>query len=185
MKQKTTGTLERTPSRSSTGSGTPKMGSLERKSSSPKMNSLERNAQLISSSHSSLDKTGMFSPKLGSLERKSHGGSPNSPGTFSPKMGSLERNAHIIYSDRVPNYHAEPTMYTVYPSDKVQYFEESIYDFGGADVKSCAHKAPYFAQKATVVQPQLAEREIRTQVRSISSMAFGFPRVGCSISVLH
>ncbi|GJQ76496.1 hypothetical protein Trydic_g2203 [Trypoxylus dichotomus] len=173
MKQKTTGTLERTPSRSSTGSGTPKMGSLERKSSSPKMNSLERNTQLISSSHSSLDKTGMFSPKLGSLERKSHSGSPNSPGTFSPKMGSLERNAHVIYSDRVPNYHAEPTMYTVYPSDKVQYFEESIYDFGGADVKSCAHKAPYFAQKATVAQPQPVEREIRTQSTSSQQSLYG------------
>ncbi|KAK9701466.1 FERM N-terminal domain [Popillia japonica] len=166
MKQKTTGTLERTPSRSSTGSGTPKMGSLERKSSSPKMNSLERNAQLISSSHSSLDKSGMFSPKLGSLERKSHSGSPNSPGTFSPKMGSLERNTHLIYTDRVPNYHAEPTMYTVCASDKVQYFEESIYDFGGADVKSCAHKAPYFVKPAPIIQPQPIEREIRTQSTS-------------------
>ncbi|XP_071053792.1 focal adhesion kinase 1 isoform X3 [Onthophagus taurus] len=187
QQQKSTGTLERTPSRSSNSSGTPKMGSLERKSSSPKMNSLERNAQIANSSHGSLEKTGMFSPKLGSLERKSHSGSPNmgslerntpissSSGTFSPKMGSLERNAHVIYPDRIPNYHPEPTLYTI-NAERTQVFEESIYDFGGADVKSCAHKQPqpYFIQQklatAFVIEK---EKDVRIQSTSSQQSIYG------------
>ncbi|XP_063919597.1 focal adhesion kinase 1 isoform X6 [Zophobas morio] len=161
------GTLERTPSRTSTGSTTPKMGSLERKVSdseniSPNMNSLERNTHLIHSSHSSLDKSGMFSPKLGSLERKSKSSSPkmgsleranSNSAAFSPKMGSLERNKQsqqIIYDpDSIPSYHPDPVVYQFSDKSKeMQHFEECIYDFGGADVKSCAHKQPFFIQKA-------------------------------------
>lgn len=169
-----TDTLERTPSRSSTGSRTPQMGSLERNNktgnNSPKMSSLERNAHLINTSHNSLDKTGMFSPKLGSLERKSQNTSPklgslernshitNQAGIFSPHTGSLERNSHVIYATggcqtqvtkvyeatQIPNYHPDPVVYQ-FSSDKN--VEESIYDFGGADVKSCAHKQPFYPPK--------------------------------------
>lgn len=153
---KKTGTLERSSSKSSTGSATPRMGSLERKNSgsSPKMNSLECNL----SSHSS---SGIFSPKLGSLDRKSRNSSPSrgslertkSPAAaFSPKMGSLDRNVHIIAydPDSIPNYHPNPVVYQFCDKPKeVQHFEESIYDFGGADVKSCAHKQQFFVQKDT------------------------------------
>ncbi|KAJ8946436.1 hypothetical protein NQ318_014423 [Aromia moschata] len=172
------GTLERTPSLSSTGSTTPKMDSLERKSvenSSPKLNSLERNAHLVHSSHSSLDKSGVFSPKLGSLERKSRNTSPKmgslernngQPATFSPKMGSLDRNVshQILYDpDSIPNYHAVPVMYQFV--EKPKEFEESIYDFGGVDVKSCAHKQQFFVQKATAVPVDNKAQEQRQQVR--------------------
>ncbi|KAG5900576.1 hypothetical protein JTB14_022881 [Gonioctena quinquepunctata] len=152
------GTLERTSSRSSTGSATPRMGSLERKSLdntniSPQMNSLERNM----SSHSS---SGVFSPKLGSLERKSRNVSPKMgslerQATFSPKMGSLDRNAHITPQpggydvENIPNFHPTPIVYQFSDKSKeMQHFEESIYDFGGADVKSCAHKQQFYVQKA-------------------------------------
>lgn len=149
-------TLERSSSKSSTGSTTPKMGSLERKDSesSSKMNSLERNLSSQSSS-------GVFSPKLGSLDRKSRNNSPSqgslehnkSPAAaFSPKMGSLDRNAPIIAydPDSIPNYHPNPVIYQFSDKPKdVQHFEESIYDFGGADVKSCAHKQQFFVQKDT------------------------------------
>lgn len=143
-------TLERTPSRTSVGSGTPRLGSLEREKSgsSSKMNSLERNARLINSSHSSLEKSGVFSPKLGSLERKSRTGSPKAA------LGSLERNMHMSLPydpSSIPDYHPEPTIYqfgTEKTKDMQQYgTEECIYDFGGADVKSCAHKQQYFVQR--------------------------------------
>lgn len=175
------GTLERTPSRSSTGSATPKMGSLERKTpmDSPKMNSLEHNAHLIHSAAGSLEKSGMFSPKLGSLERKSRNTSPkmgslertnSHTAAFSPKMGSLERNTHmipvvppqhIIYDpDTLPSYHPEPVLYQFEKHKEMpQPFEEGIYDFGGADVKSCAHKQPLFykpAKAAAVPAPLMA-----------------------------
>lgn len=160
-----TATLERTPSRTSTSSaGTPKMGSLERKSSS-KMNSLERNTHIVNTSHGSLDKAGVFSPKLGSLERKSRNTSPKmgslerTTTAFSPKMGSLERNAHIINQsisydcEPIPQYHPEPVLYQYNDKSKdVQQFEESIYDFGGADVKSCAHKQQFFIQNRQQVR---------------------------------
>lgn len=178
------GSLERTPSRSSTGSATPKMNSLERKSSensSPKLNSLERNTHLVHSSHSSLDKSGVFSPKLGSLERKSRNTSPKmgslernngQTAAFSPKMGSLDRNTHVspqqVFYDpeNVPNYHPNPVMYQFSDRSKeMQQFEESIYDFGGADVKSCAHKQQFFVQKATAVVVDNKIQETRPQVR--------------------
>lgn len=155
MKQKV-GTLERTPSKTSSSGGTPKMGSLERNANksgnnSPKMNTLER-----TSTTSSIDKTGMFSPKLGSLERKSpkmgsleRNTHIQNSGTFSPKMcSSLERHTHIypaaklIDFEQIPNYHPEPVSYN-FPTQKTD-FEENIYDFGGIDVKSCAHKQPNF-----------------------------------------
>ncbi|CAH1111203.1 unnamed protein product [Psylliodes chrysocephalus] len=169
--EKKTGTLERTPSRSSTGSATPKMGSLERKSmdstGSPRFgNSLERNATPHSTS-------GVFSPKLGSLERKSSRntspkmGSLERQGKFTPsKMGSLDRKAVTQPQqpqqtqpggydvDSIPHFHPTPVIYQF--SDKakeMQHFEESIYDFGGADVKSCAHKQQFFVQKAAAQQP--------------------------------
>ncbi|EFA06030.2 Focal adhesion kinase 1-like Protein [Tribolium castaneum] len=188
------GTLERTPSRSSTGSTTPKMGSLERKISdggenvSPNMNSLERNAHLIHSSHSSLEKSGMFSPKLGSLERKSKTNSPkmgslertnSHTAAFSPKMGSLERKqsqgvAHD--PDSIPSYHPEPVVYQFPDKAKeMQQFEESIYDFGGADVKSCAHKQPFFIQKA--VDNKLQEqKQVRVKHGLISNDAGSSPQ---------
>lgn len=156
---KKSGTLERSSSRTSTGSATPRMGSLERKSSSSsRMNSLERNAHI--SSHSSLDKSGMFSPQLGSLERKSRNSSPKTgtsdhSSAFSPKMGSLDRNAHIgmqpaFYEiDNIPNYHPHPVVYQFNDTSKdSQHFEESIYDFGGADVKSCARQRQFFVQQS-------------------------------------
>ncbi|KAJ8968098.1 hypothetical protein NQ314_002469, partial [Rhamnusium bicolor] len=186
------GTLERTPSRSSTGSATPKMDSLERKSienSSPKLNSLERNAHLIHSSHSSLDKSGVFSPKLGSLERKSRNTSPkmgslernnSQTATFSPKMGSLDRNAPInpqqVFYDieNVPNYHPNPVMYQFSDKPKeMQQFEESIYDFGGADVKSCAHKQQFYIQKATAMTVENKFQELRQQPTSSQHSIYG------------
>ncbi|XP_076260308.1 protein tyrosine kinase 2 Fak isoform X2 [Rhynchophorus ferrugineus] len=144
--------LERTPSRTSTDGSASKMGSLERRppdpaSSSPKLNSLERNA--------AQDKTGMFSPKLGSLERQSR--------TSSPKFGSLERaqgqfsrkssTEHVMHQvrdivDSLPNYHPDPVMYHV--EDNPKHFEESIYDFGGANVKTCAHKQQFFVKSHQV-----------------------------------
>lgn len=190
MKQKM-GTLERTPSRTSSDSATPKMGSLERnlpktENNSPKMNSLERNTHITNSSHNSLDKVGMFSPKLGSLERKSKTSSPkmgslernahiaNQGGTFSPKMSSLERNSHIIYPaipskiydiDQIPNYHPDPTIYQFASNKSTEAFEENIYDFGGADVKSCAHKQPHLMQKygPSVVDNKVLEHKVRIQ----------------------
>lgn len=158
---------------------------------SPKMNSLERSARKISSSRSSLDKVGPFSPKMGSLERKSLAGSPkmdslertihipNQSGTFSPKLGSLERNSHIVYShshaptltydtDNLPNYHPQPTIYQFsvnQPTKEMQQNEENIYDFGGADVKSCAHKQPYYVHKLASVAPTDKLQEIKMQVR--------------------
>lgn len=156
VNKKAISTLERSTSKSSTGSGTPRMGSLERanSASSPKMNSLERNI----SSHSSLEKCGVFSPKLGSLDRKSQNTSPtmgslerkkSSAAGFSPKMGSLDRNTHLIaYEMEIPTYHPNPILYQFSDNTKeMQHFEESIYDFGGADVKSCAHKQQFFVQK--------------------------------------
>ncbi|CAG9860435.1 unnamed protein product [Phyllotreta striolata] len=166
---KKTGTLERTPSRSSAGSATPKMGSLERRSAessdSPRFgNSLERSATPHSAS-------GVFSPKLGSLERKSRTSSPNlgsleRQSKLPPsKMGSLDRSIVTSHTpplvpvqsqaggydvDSIPPYHPHPVVYHF--SEKpveMQHFEESIYDFGGADVKSCAHKRQFFVQKAT------------------------------------
>lgn len=155
-------TLERTPSRSSTGSATPKMGSLERKSA---QNSLER-------SHSSLDKSGMFSPKLGSLERRSRNSSPKTGG--SPKMGSLERTK-ITDIDSIPNYHPDPVLYQL--SDKGKdgiQFEESIYDFGGADVKSCAHKQPFFIAKVQENKVQ-EQKQVRIKhVRLVSNFIICF-----------
>lgn len=177
------GTLERTPSRSSTGSATPKMGSLERKQMNESCDgsnksSLERNAHLVHSSHSSLDKSGMFSPKLGSLERKSSTNSSkmgslertqSQRSTFS-QAGSLERNKPMIYDlDSLPSYHPEPVMYTfVDKSKEVQQFEESIYDFGGADVKSCAHKQPFFMQKSTDCKLQEQKPQVRVKHGLIS-----------------
>ena len=185
MKQKSSRSLERTPSRSSTDSATPKMGSLERKSvdksssssSSPKVNSLER--AVNASSQILVDKTSMFSPKLGSLERKSQPGSPSmgslernahlsgSPVTFSPNITALERSyAKAFDSDRIPNYHNEPTVYTITSSERT--FEECIYDFGGVDVKSCAHKQPYFGQKSVVSNVERGHLEPRAQVGTSS-----------------
>lgn len=148
--------LERTPSRTSTGSATPKLGSLER----------------VHSSHGSLEKSGMFSPKLGSLERKSRNGSPKmSSKLHSPKMGSLERNSHVsphlqsqslslpYDPDLIPDFHPEPTVYQFAPDktkEMQQYgLQECIYDFGGADVKSCAHKQQYFVQKSDNVSDKV------------------------------
>lgn len=180
------GTLERTPSKTSSsgGGGTPRMGSLERNNSiksgnnSPKMNTLERS----SASHTSLEKAGMFSPKLGSLERKS------------PKMGSLERNAHVIHSPKmsslerhahiypapqpptakvmdfeVPIYHPEPVAYH-FPPQKSDCFEENIYDFGGIDVKSCAHKQPTLMQMygaSASIQQQQPQTAIDNKIQEI------------------
>lgn len=154
--KKTVYTLERSSSKSSTGSATPQMGSLERthSGSSTKINSLEQNL----TSHSSLDKSNLFSPKLGSLDRKSRNTSPKmgsldgkkSPAaTFSPKMGSLDRNAHLTaFEMEIPIYHPNPILYQFSDNPKkMQHFEESIYDFGGADVKSCAHKQQFFVQQ--------------------------------------
>nr|CAH7751185.1 unnamed protein product [Callosobruchus chinensis] len=170
-------TLERSASRSSTGSGASRMQSLERNrsidnSASPKMNSLERS---VGGSHSSLEKSGVFSPKLGSLERKSRNTSPKmgslergrvtatasaaAPG-FSPKMGSLDRNTHlpsqaVFYDiDQIPNFHPHPVMYQFSDPKEVQQYQESIYDFGGADVKSCAHKQQFFVQNAQPIASQ-------------------------------
>lgn len=141
--------LERTPSRTSTGSATPKLGSLER---DKKNGTLER----VHSAHGSLEK------KLGSLERKSsrHGSPKMAAKTHSPKMGSLDRNSHVssplqsqslTYDpELIPNYHPDPTVYQFAPekAELLQYgVQECIYDFGGADVKSCAHKQQYFVQK--------------------------------------
>ncbi|KAJ8925398.1 hypothetical protein NQ315_009230 [Exocentrus adspersus] len=185
------GSLERTPSRTSTGSATPKMNSLERKSSenSPKLNSLEKNTHLVHSSHSSLDKSGMFSPKLGSLERKSRNTSPKmgslernvtQAAAFSPKMGSLDRNTHIspqqVFYDpeNIPNYHPNPVMYQFSDKPKeMQHFEESIYDFGGADVKSCAHKQQFFIQKSTAVPVDNRFLEARQQATSSQHSLYG------------
>lgn len=171
MKQQKVGTLERTPSKTSSSSGTPKMGSLERNSNksgnnSPKMNTLER-----TSTTSSIEKAGMFSPKLGSLERKSpkmgsleRNTHIQNSGTFSPKMcSSLERHTHIYQSakvidfEQIPNYHPEPVSYH-FQTQKTE-IEENIYDFGGIDVKSCAHKQPNlmiqkFGQQIHVQQQQ-------------------------------
>lgn len=171
MKQKS---LERTSSNRSSSNTTPQTGSLERNAHldySPKMNSLERSARLISNSRGSLDKVGPFSPKSGSLERKSLTNSPkmdsleravflpaqSSGGAFSPKLGSLERNSHGVVShtaaydpNSIPPYHPQPTIYQFSPTPvpkEMQQNEENIYDFGGADVKSCAHKQPYYVQK--------------------------------------
>ncbi|XP_050308288.1 focal adhesion kinase 1 isoform X1 [Anthonomus grandis grandis] len=56
----------------------------------------------------------------------------------------------------LPNYHANPMMY----ENKLNFVEESLYDFGGENVKSCAHKQPPMLmnkyQVATPPQQQLA-----------------------------
>lgn len=75
--------------------------------------------------------------------------------------GSLERNTHMIQQplslpydpDLIPDFHPEPTLYqfaigTTEKTKEMQ--EECIYDFGGADVKSCAHKQQYFVQNKQV-----------------------------------
>ncbi|XP_057654979.1 focal adhesion kinase 1 isoform X1 [Diorhabda carinulata] len=138
-------TIERTSSRSSTSSNTPKTGSLERNLSggSPQLgNTLERNTIPQSVS-------GVFSPKLGSLERKSHNtssrmGSLERQQKFPSRMGSLDRNTHLQTCSydisKIPGFHQ-------FNDKGGQYSEENIYDFGGADVKSCAHKQQFFVQK--------------------------------------
>ncbi|XP_045463680.1 focal adhesion kinase 1-like isoform X1 [Harmonia axyridis] len=161
-----TGNLDRAPSRSgSTGCPTPNMGSLERiVPTKPENTSPEKNAFLIHSSHSSLDKSGMFSPKLGSLERKNKTGSPMGSlershyitPSITPRMGSLERNVHIPYQECFPNYHPETTYQFNDKFRDLQQVEESIYDFGGVDVKSCAHKQQFFVQNKDE-QPQGAQ----------------------------
>lgn len=79
-------------------------------------------------------------------------------------MGSLERNTHIIphqplslpYDpDLIPDFHPEPTIYQFQTvsgekTKEMQQQEECIYDFGGADVKSCAHKQQFFVQNKQV-----------------------------------
>lgn len=83
-------------------------------------------------------------------------------------MGSLERNTHIIMPhqplslpydpDVIPDYHPEPTIYQFssigggggFEKTTKEMQEECIYDFGGADVKSCAHKQQYFVQNKQV-----------------------------------
>lgn len=189
--------LERTSSRSGSGENTPKTNSLERNShmarsehSSPKMNSLER----MRCSRGSLDKTGHFSPKMGSLDRKASTGSPRmnslernahlaNAGAFSPKLGSLERNAHISFlsaqipyePDLISNYHPQPTVYHFSPSQVIketQPNEENIYDFGGADVKSCAYRQPYYMQKLAT-----ATQENKQQVRCLAWLEDLFARL--------
>ncbi|KAB0790612.1 hypothetical protein PPYR_14979 [Photinus pyralis] len=192
IKQKS---LERTPRSSNT--NTPQTGSLERnvhmEHSSPKMNSLEKNTHIMSSSRGSLDKVGPFSPKTGSLERKSLTNSPkfdslersiyipNQSGTFSPKLGSLERNSHILHPSvsydlgNIPAYHPQPTVYqfSVNPLTKeMQQNEENIYDFGGADVKSCAHKQPYYCHKLPSAASDKAQ-EIKVQPTSSQHSIYG------------
>ncbi|XP_072390034.1 focal adhesion kinase 1 isoform X2 [Diabrotica undecimpunctata] len=164
--EKKTSTLERTSSRSSTGSSTPKMGSLERKSlessgSSKFSSSIEFNSTPFST-------PGVFTPKLGSLERKSRNTSPKMGSLerqqkFSLKMDSLERNVHMSPQaqpapggydvDHIPIYHPHPVIYQFSDKSKdPQHFKESIYDFGGANVKSCAHKQQFLVQNSA---PQL------------------------------
>ncbi|XP_025831633.1 focal adhesion kinase 1 isoform X2 [Agrilus planipennis] len=178
-----TGSLERSSRYSS------KTNSMEKKSCSleKKSNSLEKNSR-FESPRGSVDKTvGIFSPKMGSLERKSQKGSPKMGSlernttigkqttTFSPKMGSLERNVHLSYTqpppilyetDDIPDFHPHPTVYQFPVTQReMQLPEENIYDFGGADVKSCAHKQPFFAQKVTndsksQVQPTSSQQSL-------------------------
>ncbi|CAH0551900.1 unnamed protein product [Brassicogethes aeneus] len=156
------GTLERTPSRCSNGAATPKMGSLERK---------------IHSSASSLDKSGVFSPKMNSLERKSssRNSSPrmgslerqnSHTAAFSSKMGSLERNV-AQHLEPIPAYHPDPVLYH-FDTQK----EESIYDFGGADVKSCAHKQPFYCAQKQIVDNKFSQEQ-RLQPTSSQQSLYG------------
>lgn len=80
------------------------------------------------------------SPKLGSLERNIH--TKKSNGTFSPKMGSLERsyNRNTGCISQVSKMF-ESNSKINYQSNKIE--QECIYDFGGANVKSCANKQPF------------------------------------------
>ncbi|XP_065167445.1 focal adhesion kinase 1-like isoform X5 [Atheta coriaria] len=136
------GTLERTPSRSSGGGvGTPLMGSLERVTKQ-KANSLERHTSLANSSHNSIDKlcslppsSGVFSPKMGSLERRG-----------SPKCSSLERGT-VLGEVMHQRSFDSPLAQNYGNVGNVGALEESIYDFGGVDVKSCAYKQPYYQQQ--------------------------------------
>lgn len=97
-------------------------------------------------------------------------------GIFSPKVGSLERNTHIITHqpfslpydpDLIPDFHPEPTIYQFSSStdEKTKEMqEECIYDFGGADVKSCAHKQQFFVQN----------KQVRAWRRTVVNFSFYF-----------
>ncbi|XP_060536517.1 focal adhesion kinase 1-like isoform X2 [Cylas formicarius] len=143
-------TVDRTPSRASTGPSTPLMGSLERKQPSSKYNSLEKNGRVVYGSRGSLDKAGP--PPLpfsaGSLERRSKNSPP-------PPLGGDPIECHF---DFVPVYHPDPVMYEYGETEgaRPQYVEECIYDFGGDDVKSCARKRQFFVQPPTSHQQQPA-----------------------------
>lgn len=175
MKQKTACKLERTPSLSSTES-TSKMGSLERKSHSPKMNSLETNQSYIVNSldraalHNADKKSYIPMKKISSFDCNPHVAVHN--GTFSPKMGSLERNTHISHNypfvnkpDSIQMSCMKDSSSGQFHNDKNKQIEESIYDFGGADVKSCAHKVPFYQLKSgpSFVESRVEEFQVWIQ----------------------
>lgn len=73
-----------------------------------------------------------------------------SQSSFSSYASSLTRNVSYTL-DAIPAYHKEPVLY------KNVEVEESLYDFGGENVKSCAHKQPLMVQARPVdkfYQPQ-------------------------------
>lgn len=92
--------------------------------------------------------------QTGSLDRSPR--STNSHFNQRPNVHSLERghsfNSYASSLSRttnytlesIPNYHQEPVVY------KNADVEESLYDFGGDNVKSCAHKQPLLAQSRSV-----------------------------------
>lgn len=88
------------------------------------------------------------SSKSSTLEKKSQStyvesSSVQSQSSFSSYASSLTRNVSYTL-DAIPAYHKDPVLY------KNVEVEESLYDFGGENVKSCAHKQPLMVQARPV-----------------------------------
>ncbi|CAG9764929.1 unnamed protein product [Ceutorhynchus assimilis] len=133
---------------------------------SSKTSTLERKPSLSYTSHS-LDKSGNLHftqqdlPKVQSLERRRNYSAYN----------SLERKPNYTL-ESIPTYHQEPTMYE---NKSTVAIEESLYDFGGENVKSCAHKQPLMVQTRPVdryyqASPQLTTQFNSDQTREISHL---------------
>uniref|UniRef100_A0A1B0GHM2 Uncharacterized protein n=1 Tax=Lutzomyia longipalpis TaxID=7200 RepID=A0A1B0GHM2_LUTLO len=109
-------------------------GSLER-SGLPPQGYGSRNNSLERSQNDTLRTTG------GSLERNQSAGAYDAAKGRNLRGGSLERNQQVLTGPRGGSLERNPGYGTPYKSPKQpdpEPFQEEIYDFGGANVKSCA-----------------------------------------------
>ncbi|KAH1006697.1 hypothetical protein HUJ05_007405 [Dendroctonus ponderosae] len=82
--------------------------------------------------------------------------------SFNSYASSLSRNTNYTL-ESIPNYHPDPVVY------KNTDVEESLYDFGGDNVKSCAHKQPLLAQSRSVDKYYQPSSQLSAQLMSDSA----------------